>query len=265
MISKNAAALAICLLLATIVPCVAKDPTFSAPAGDTPADLNAIVSDPKLQLSRLDSTFSKFDVCVFIDKSGSMSEPDCPDHMSRWQWCQSETRQLINAVDPVKNHRVNVVLFSESFDERDDADLADIGKLFQTNKPYGGTLLSQPLAHQLEIFFGTRFHNDEGSRRLLVAVITDGAIKDMDALNNLIIRTSQRVNDDKTVRLVFMQIGQDEEGTAALHQLDDQLHHHGCAFDIIDYVPFDLLARKGLTTALVDEMSAILKPAPDSR
>jgi len=191
-----------------------------------------------------------YDLTLVIDSSGSMSTNDCPNGMSRWQWCQQQAKALVTSLRPYVKNNISIITFNDGFDVFEHVDLNAIDTIFEKIEPKGRTDLVDPLTYQFN-----RYFKGPHDKPLLVAVITDGLpnrpSEDPRLVRNSLIECTKNMDDANQVAVTFLQIG-NFAGQEQLIDLDENLVSNGARYDIVDTKTFDELQRIGLPTALVD-------------
>lgn len=211
------------------------------------------------------------DVVILIDKSGSMSEEDCPNDnvpsmlgrfffggpalsgggISRWEWCRRQTLHVASQLARMPGSNLKIVLFDGRVTEFNNASLGSISEIFNQYRPSGGTDTTKALKTVFNDYF-ERKKNSGGARPLSVVCITDGAPSSPRSLKNLIIDTSIKVQSPDEIAISFLQIGRDGQGSRLLPELDHELVSQGARFDMVQARSFDAVSRSGLMGALLD-------------
>lgn len=191
--------------------------------------------------------FGKHDVAVIIDKSGSMAEEDCPNGVSRWQWCREQTADVAAAASEYGNmNGLTITLFSDDFSTYRHAYLKEVGDIFRAHEPSGATFTGRALRNQLEEYFRCP------TKPLVIAVITDGVPSDPAAVRDAIITATKLMRSPDEVKITILQIGDDPRGSHFASMLDNALVSQGARFDIVQTKPFSQLRQMGVVGALVD-------------
>jgi len=220
------------------------------------------------------SQLSSHDVVLIIDKSHSMIKKDClqialgPDAdssiiddqstapISRWQWCREQTLDLTEKTQGILPAGVSLVLFSGEYLVFNNVDAKLIETIFTNYAPKGSTNTTGALKSQLDQYFKRRSHLGQGTKPLLIAVITDGCPDDPSKLRYTIIDATRHMKTSGEILITFLQIGNDPNGGKLLEELDNRLVDRKAQFDIVNVVPYTEMRKIGLTRALV---SAIIK------
>lgn len=211
---------------------------------------------------------SNRDVVIIIDKSGSMSEADCPsDNMpatmtrmffgmpgngsiTRWEWCQRQTFHVASQLQRVNNN-IKLVLFDSRVSEFNNVSMNSISDIFNQYRPGGGTNATKALKTVVQEYFD-RKKQFANVKPLSIVFITDGAPASPTSLKDLIVETSLKMNNPNEISLSFLQIGNDDDGARLLPELDYNMVNEGARFDFVSCRPFASVARTGLLRALLD-------------
>lgn len=206
------------------------------------------------------------DYTLIIDSSGSMGTKDVGS-MSRWQAVQESTLALAARCEQLDPDGLTVYFFSSSFRRSEGVTSARVAQLFAANTPNGSTNLAAVLEHAFDDFFERK-----AARRLkpsgeTILVITDGVPDNEEAVVEVIVKATQKMDRDEELAVSFLQIGRDEGARAFLKRLDDDLvstkkpgffgklfggGKQGARFDICDTLTFDELEDRSLTQVLLD-------------
>jgi len=199
---------------------------------------------------------ANYEIAIVIDKSGSMNETDCPQGLSRWEWCRQQLLSFTSQISPVFKSGITVALFSSNAQVLRNVSFSLVPDIFSKNVPNGGTYMAKPLSEILDEYFERRDRNPASVRKLLIEVITDGEPSDKGELISLISRASRKMTRADEVRIDFLQIGNEEDGIEALRKLDTKLvGESGAQFDIVTVEPFSAVVAEGLPRALLDTAS----------
>lgn len=195
---------------------------------------------------------SNFDLELIVDSSLSMRRRDCPNFLSRWEWCGMQTKELSRALAPFVVKGLTLTEFASDYQVYPNSRPERINQLFENPDFMWGTKLAEPLQDRLSNFFARR---RPGSKPMLIAVITDGVptprYEPMLVIQTLI-NATKKMRDASEVTVVFFQIGgSDEKGRRFLSELDYNLVKYGARFDIVRTVSFEHLQKVGLSQALV--------------
>jgi len=195
------------------------------------------------------------DIVIMQDRSSSMSEkeyfPMVSDRISKWQWCMSQSMDLTRQAARLPKYGFTLVVFSSQYEVFQNVRLPQLPQIIASarNGFFIGTKLAAPMHDQLSQYFQRRAAGR--ARPLIIAVITDGKPQDDHDLRDVIVQATQLMQNPNEIKIKFLQIGNDDEGTRKLHKLDDQLVDHGARFDIVGVEPFSQLSGEGLPRALL--------------
>jgi Mg-chelatase subunit ChlD len=210
------------------------------------------VNDPhrKVIQQQMLKLIACYDVVLLIDSSGSMHTPDCPQGLSRWEWCHQQATDLVASLKPYIKNGISIVTFNKAFDAYEHVNLDTINTIFDNIAPSGSTDLVDPLNYEFSQYFRSR-----SSKPLLVAIITDGLPNrpsaDPRLLRNALIDCTMHMTDRRQIAVTFLQVG-DFAGQQVVVDLDENLVSYGARYDIVDTKTFDELKAIGLPRALVD-------------
>ena len=198
------------------------------------------------------------DVIIIVDQTGSMNTPDCPDMLSRWQWCRAQTVGLMEQI-AARIDNITVVTFNEDFQVFEHSRLKKVEEVYDTNQPAGFTNMVAPLRDRLSDYFIRRSRS--AVKPLLIAIITDGvpnrpggyenAAK---AVEQTIIDATKRISNPGEITITFLQVGLSHEGDVFVKDVDECLLSKGAKYDIVQARPFDYLRQVGLKQALIDAL-----------
>jgi len=195
------------------------------------------------------------DIVIMQDRSSSMGEKDyfpmVPDKISKWRWCMSQSMDLTRQTSRLPKFGFTLVVFSSQYDVYNNVKLSQLPHIIATarNGLFIGTKLAAPMHDQLTQYFQRR--ETGRARPLIIAVITDGKPQDDHDLRDVIIQATHQMRNPNEIKIKFLQIGNDEEGTKKLHKLDMKLVNKGARFDIVHVESFGELANEGLPRALL--------------
>jgi len=235
------------------------------PRGNPPLKAGVNTDHFALQASAAMRLLSKYNVELLVDRSQSMGQHDCPDGLSRWQWCGEQAASLAEAINPLVPQGLTIVPFATEYDVFENASARNIQYLFNNMQLQSGTRLFEPMAEQFDTYFANKSPN---KKPLLVVVITDGVpVPKVEPVlvRNELVAASNRLKNPHDVTVVFCQIGcQDAKGQAYLEDLDQNLGQYGARYDIVHTIPFDSLQQYGLGPSLAAALQKFAPPpAPE--
>lgn len=178
----------------------------------------------------------KYDTIVVVDDSGSMLG-------ERWSEARNALAELVDAASRYNVSGIRIHFLNDSY-TCTVKNSADIGAAFAAVCPKGST----PTGEKLEEILLEYLDRLEASKRLSVSsataavkpiniiVLTDGAPSDDP--ESVIVATARRLDAQhfpiSQVGIQFVQIGNEDEATAALRELDDELAKAHGVRDIVD-------------------------------
>jgi hypothetical protein len=174
------------------------------------------------------------DIEFLLDKSGSMSEKDCPGGKSRWDYAQETTLALARLADVHDPDGISVTPFAGNYKTYDGVTSQKVAQVFQENFPMGGTNTAAVLQNRLDAYFTRKAAGK--AKSTLFLVLTDGEPTDRQAVANVIVDATKKMDRDEELAIQFIQIGKDDGAANFLKFLDDGLTAKGAKFDIVDTV-----------------------------
>lgn len=204
------------------------------------------------QLTRQElAVLGSYDIAIVIDKSGSMSTSDCPGGMTRWDWCREQMLGFTRQTASVFRQGIDVLLFSSEYQAFPNVNFNAVRNVFTSNRPSGGTQMSEPL----EAVFNEHFRKRDqlgNTKKLIVEVISDGEPSDKGQVAAVIARATQRMQKPDEITVSFIQIGNERDGASALTYFDNHLMRDGALQDIVDVEPFYIVSTQGLSQAILN-------------
>ncbi len=182
---------------------------------------------------------TEYNTYVLVDRSGSMSLKG-EGFPSRWDQAREITTGIAGLAQQVDEDGITLIAFGGTF--RKDRDLQDgvrvdsVAKLFSSQSPNGST----PLHNALDAAFEHKF---TAGKKAVIFVIGDGEPDDRAAVEASIKRAASRIGDASQIRILFLQVGNEEGATKYLNSLDNDLK--GVKYDIVNTV--DYQTANGLT------------------
>lgn len=173
------------------------------------------------------------DYTLIIDRSGSMVEHDCHGK-TRWAAAQEGTLALAAKIDELDPDGITVYTFAGKFKRYDNVTADKVKDLFAENEPNGSTDLAGVLSDVFADFFKRRAKGETKSEGDVVLVVTDGEPDDQQAVVDVIIGATKKLDNENEISLELIQIGQCPGATKFLKFLDDGLQAKGAKFDIVD-------------------------------
>lgn len=175
---------------------------------------------------------ANLDIEVLVDKSGSMSKEDCKGGESRWLFGQEQVLNIARAACKVDKDGIAVTLFNNQVTTTDGVTDAKVEQVFAENTPGGGTETAAALKSRLDAYFARKAGGSTKNCALLV--YTDGEPNDKQAVVNVIVEATKKMDRDEELAIQFIQVGSDSGAAAFLKYLDDNLGAQGAKFDIVN-------------------------------
>lgn len=191
------------------------------------------------------------DYTLIIDKSGSMSTPDQPGGVSRWQTAEESTLALARKCEQFDPDGITVYLFSSRFRRYNNVTSDKVVQIFQENDPMGRTDLASVLKDATDNYFQRKAAGQAKPEGETILVITDGEPDDRKAVMKVIVEASRQMERDEELAISLIQVGNDPGASRFLKILDDELQGVGAKFDIVDTITLDDMADMTLAEVLV--------------
>ena len=201
----------------------------------------------KRPLRSLKDVFENHDLVMIIDRSGSMSTKDCPQSMTRWDWCCNQATDLAAAAAQASS-AITTVFFNHEYYVFDHVRPQDIPALFTQYKPVGGTRLGQPLAEQLDGYFHVR------AKPLIIAIVTDGMPNDPSIVADVIDQASNQLRYVGEVTITFLLISNEVDEQSLRAKLGERMGGSVQNGGMVDVIPFTTLLAKGVKQAFFEEL-----------
>ncbi|MBL8083154.1 MAG: VWA domain-containing protein [Candidatus Obscuribacter sp.] len=215
---------------------------------NTPLRPPAARSTRTLKTQIADWSYLKdYDICVLIDRSGSMEDEIEGGRQTKWQWMQTIVRDFAFEAKQFAGKSLTVLTFNRQFKVTENVTPASLYQVFNGLTPEGGTDLYSPLAYCLE-----RQAGSNPPKPLLVAVITDGEPDAYEQVAALIRAATARQKRQTDLQITFLGIGENTIGEGVLNYFDDALVSQGARFDVVDSVSFEDLKQLGIAAALME-------------
>jgi Mg-chelatase subunit ChlD len=189
------------------------------------------------------------DLYILIDRSGSMETTDCPGASSRWQWCRDQVASLSKETETLLPAGFSLVLFNNHSKVISPAKVTAISEAFENNKPEGGTDIAGAVVRVMREYSERRSRGS--ALPIVIAVITDGVPNDERSLRRALIAATTDISQSNEISVVFLQVGEDNQASAYLEELDRGLTQEGARFDIAQSMIFADVKAKGLLEALI--------------
>jgi hypothetical protein len=195
------------------------------------------------------------DYTLIIDKSGSMATPDQKGGKSRWATAQESIISLAKKCEQFDHDGITVYVFSHQFQRYDYVTSAKVRQIFEENYPTGTSNLGSVLQDAINNYFHRKAVGKTKPNGETILVITDGEPDDRQAVFEIIIRATQKMEKDQELGISMIQVGSDPKATKFFKALDDQLQSVGAKFDICDTVTLDDLEDMSLAEVLMNAIT----------
>lgn len=204
---------------------------------------------PKLTSSQLAWARIKDSDIVFVqDMSSSMRLPLGDTGLSKWDWCAGRIVDFAESLSRGTNVGFTLVqCYQYVYELYRDQNPAALRQHFVASRAIEAANLTTPLE-----YVGSEYFDSHSQKPLLIMVFTDGHPERGESMEIAVKGIVDRMKSPDQVRLVFFQIGDDPQGTAMMHLLDDDLAYAGHKYDIVDWVKFDELQDSGVSRSLLD-------------
>lgn len=190
------------------------------------------------------------DYTLIIDQSASMATTDQKNGKSRWTALQESTYALAARCEEFDLDGLTIYIFSKEFKRYDYVTAAKIKQIFTENIPGDSTNLVGVLQDAINSYFKRKADGKTKPAGEVILVVTDGTPGDRQAVYEIIINATQRLDNPQELRIAVIQVGADTKATKFLHAIDDELQSVGAKFDICDTITLDQLEEMTLTDVL---------------
>lgn len=235
-------------------------------SSELPSQANGTLSNSSVMTisQQLDAAdlqhLSKYEISVLIDRSGSMATRDCPDpirtgaNLSRWQWCQEQSRLLQTHTAGALPQGINIVPFAGTPDRYSNVSPQAISSIFKNSAPSGSTNLALALKSEFDRYFLER---DAGVRQrpLMLAVITDGMPDSKSAVRKVMQEAAMRMHNPNEIKVSFYLIGSDRNGEAFINELIGDLAGNEMSEHMVSTHSFWEVNRLGLARTLASTIA----------
>lgn len=179
------------------------------------------------------------DIEFLLDKSGSMTQCDCPGGKSRWVSAQETTLALATLAEKYDPDGITVVPFNNAFKVHEGVTATKVDQIFKEHVPMQSTDTAAALRDRLDAHFARRAAG--GTKSTCLLVMTDGEPNDRTAVADAIVEATKKMTADEELAISFVQVGHDAEAAKFLQWLDDDLIGRGAKFDIVDTVNIEAI------------------------
>ncbi|WP_016952061.1 VWA domain-containing protein [Anabaena sp. PCC 7108] len=195
------------------------------------------------------------DYTLIIDHSASMAKPSEKGDTSRWLSLQESAFALARKCEEFDPDGITVYLFSRKFERFDYVTSAKVKQIFEECIPADTTNLVGVLQDAINNYFTRKAAGKSKPNGEIILVITDGRQDDKQAVCEVIINATHKMEHEKELGISIIQVGNDPQATKFLKALDDQLQSIGAKFDICDTVALDDLENMSLVDVLINAIN----------
>ncbi|MFM2064169.1 MAG: hypothetical protein RLZZ507_3840 [Cyanobacteriota bacterium] len=190
------------------------------------------------------------DYTLIIDNSASMAQPTAKGDKSKWLALQESTFALACKCEEFDPDGITVYLFSRNFQRFDHVTSAKVSQIFAENQPADTTNLVGVLQDAINNYFTRKAAGKTKPNGEIILVITDGIPYDRQAVCEIIINATHKMEHEKELGISIIQVGSNSQATKFLKALDEQLQSIGAKFDICDTITLEDLEEMNLTDVL---------------
>jgi hypothetical protein len=195
------------------------------------------------------------DYTLIIDNSASMAKPFENTNTSRWLALQESTLALARKCEEFDPDGITVYLFARQFQRFDHVTSAKVAQIFAENLPTDSTNLVGVLQDAINNYFARKAVGKNKVNGEIILVITDGVPYDRQAVFETIINATQKLTNDRELRIYMIQVGTDNKATKFLESIDDELQSVGAKFDICDTITLEEFNEMSLTDVLMQAIN----------
>lgn len=181
---------------------------------------------------------------LLVDCSASMRTKDCPDGISRWQWCGKNTKKLYRCLSQFADDS-KIITFDSRYKTYKDGLYGKLDQIFQNELPDGETFMAPPLIEAFRLVSDSLSKN----RPAIIAVITDGRPSDFKEVKAAIIEQANALKQPELLSVSFIEVGSPDR---CLYELDNELIGQGARADIVTATSFHYVNWKGLDGTLTE-------------
>ncbi|MBK1990936.1 VWA domain-containing protein [Sphaerospermopsis aphanizomenoides BCCUSP55] len=195
------------------------------------------------------------DYTLLIDSSASMGKPLGQSEKTKWLALQESTFALACKCEQFDPDGITVYLFSRNFQRFDHVTSAKVAQIFAENIPADTTNLVGVLQDAINNYFQRKAAGKTKPNGEIILVITDGTPNDRQAVYEVIINATHKMENDQELGISIIQVGADPQATKFLKALDDKLQSIGAKFDICDTITLEDLEEMSLTDVLMNAIN----------
>ncbi|WP_353929702.1 VWA domain-containing protein [Okeanomitos corallinicola TIOX110] len=195
------------------------------------------------------------DYTLIIDNSASMAKLNETGETSRWLALQESTLALARKCEEFDPDGITVYLFSRRFERFDHVTSAKVAQIFAEEIPADSTNLVGVLQDAINNYFSRKVTGKTKPNGEIILVITDGTQHNQQAVCEIIINATHKMDNEKELGISFIQVGSDSQATKFFQSLDDKLQSIGAKFDICDTIKLEDLQEISLTEVLMNAIN----------
>lgn len=198
---------------------------FAIAARKNPEAVSSMAESPS-ELKDLTNEALVRSYAILIDRSGSMSSPDGM-FGTRWNSAQKAVTEIVDTVFKYDTDgRVPLYLFDDQVEFVGECtDSSQVKGVFESYQPRGTTDLAKCLDVAMKKYAGKHRQNCSTVPGSTFIIILDGSTDDNDAvktvLNHYADPANGHIENHTDVGISLIQIGDDDEATRFLKELDD--------------------------------------------
>ncbi|MBD2292705.1 hypothetical protein H6G06_04190 [Anabaena sphaerica FACHB-251] len=195
------------------------------------------------------------DYTLIIDNSASMAKLSAKGDKSKWSALQECTFALARKCEEFDHDGITVYLFSRKFQRFDHVTSAKVAQIFAENLPADTTNLVGVLQDAINNYFARKAVGKTKPNGEIFLVITDGIPDDRQAVYEIIINATHKMEHEKELGISIIQVGSDSQATKFLKAVDNELQSIGAKFDICDTITLEDLEEMSLTDVLMNAIN----------
>lgn len=195
------------------------------------------------------------DYTLIIDNSASMANLSAKGEKSKWLALQESTFALACKCEELDSDGITVYLFSHKFQRFDHVTSAKVAQIFKENQPAGITNLVGVLQDAINNYFARKSAGKTKPNGEIILVVTDGIPSDRQAVYEIIINATHKMEHDQELGISIIQVGSDSQATKFLNAVDNELQNIGAKFDICDTITLEDLEEMSLTNVLMNAVN----------
>lgn len=218
-------------------------------AGKSKPILKGGLEDPRKKVYKsIVDVLENHDLGLIVDASGSMSTPDCPGNLSRWDWCCQQSQELAAAAAQASSS-IDASIFNNNYQTYRHISPLQIPEIFADNHPGGGTEPAGALQEQLENYF-----NSSRAKPLTIVIVTDGLPNMPMNIAHVLQEESKKIRYQGELTITILLIGEpidDQHMRQVLGLTPGSSVRNG---GFVDIIPFQTTVTVGVKNALFAEL-----------